>query len=80
MIRNRSKGTGKTFVYYFDSCQKMLNFLKIVGDLEHFKGASHMDDLSHLFKMEYLPAPVKGTKEYEASLRMVNLISEVFWM
>jgi hypothetical protein len=55
----------------FDYDYPKWGILKTMTDMGFFKGASHMDDLSFLFSSDYLPAPTRGTKEYEAIDRMV---------
>lgn len=51
-----------------------MNIVKILGGLPpKFKEACHMDDLGYIFTNNYFPAPLKGTKEYEAVRRMVGI-------
>jgi hypothetical protein len=48
-----------------------MNLASVLSDLESFPEASHLDDLTYLFKSQYLPAPDKNSKEFEAVKRMV---------
>lgn len=78
LSRANSEGAGQTYVYRFDYDYPNVNIAKTLAELFEFSGASHLDDLTYLFKSEFLPAPAKGTKEYEANKKMVGK-SNFYW-
>lgn len=72
LSRANSEGAGQTYVYRFDYDYPNVNIAKTLAELFEFSGASHLDDLTYLFKSEFLPAPAKETKEYEAIKKIVG--------
>lgn len=73
--RLHSYGTGKTFFYQFD-CNTSLNFLKLLTKSD-YKGASHGDDMSYLFKANFpgMPGVSIDSKEFGLISRMVSLVT-----
>lgn len=78
LVRKNSEGSGNSYIFRFDYDYPKMNLTKVLGDIpKKYKGACHMDDLTYLFKSQYLPAPQMNTKEYEAIQKTVSFL--YFW-
>jgi hypothetical protein len=73
--RMNSGGSGKTYLYIFDYDIEMMNYTKTFTDFKDFKGATHYDDRSYMFKSIFTPAPQKGTPGYVAMKKVIALFT-----
>lgn len=74
-MNHKGTSVGKTFIYRFCYEFPNRNHRKVAFGASKFSGVCHGDDLSYIFTNGWGPAPDKGTDEWNAVQKIVDLFT-----